>query len=144
MSPRPLVVFVATLPLVLLTALAVAQTGDGRADSYVIASILVAAGCARMATLEVDRRLYALTNALWVVCMPLVAGASTGFALAVVHPKLVEGHVNPWPLLGGAGLGFLGGVVLWPALVVAGAVVQLFAVIFARTIARSSPVSDPA
>ena len=127
---RVLPLAASALPLVVLTALGVAATSnEGRPDAYAFGVAIVALGCAGVECLE---RWRGTARALWVLAMPMVAGASTGFALALLHPK----RDGLEALFGGAGIGAIGGVVLFPGLIVAAVIVQGWVWGWARALTR--------
>jgi len=142
-GPRLAAVTGSVLPLVgvvgVLTALG---TGEGRADSYVFGSLVVALGCASVALVDLRGFPKQALIGLWVAAMPLVAGASTGFALALVHPRVSQGEQHS-TILGGVSRGLAGGVVLYPALVVGAVVVQLAATWIARRVREAAPAVLP-
>lgn len=119
------------LPMVGVVAALVAwESHEGRADSYVFGSLVVATGCALVALSDLEKFPRTAVTAAWIVAMPLVAGACTGFALALVHPK----RDGIQAVFGGAGIGMFGGVVLFPGLVIAAIAVQAVAGWLARRV----------
>lgn len=119
------------LPMVgVVAALVMRESHEGRADSYVFGSLVVATGCALVALSDLEKFPRTAVTAAWIVAMPLVAGACTGFALALVHPK----RDGIQALFGGAGIGMFGGIVLFPALVIAAIAVQSVAGWLARRV----------
>lgn len=131
------------LPFVgVVGALTAIYSGEGRADSYVFGSLVVALGCASVALVDLRGFPKQALTALWVAAMPLVAGASTGFALALVHPRVSQGEQHS-TILGGVSRGLAGGVVLYPALIVGAVVVQLAATWIARRVRQAAEAGAP-
>lgn len=130
-------------PLVAVVAACTAiGTGEGRVDSFVFGSLVVTLGCASVALVDLRGFPKQALTGLWVAAMPLVAGASTGFALALVHPRVSQGEQHS-TILGGVSRGLAGGVVLYPALIVGAVVVQLAATWIARRVlAAPAAASD--
>lgn len=119
------------LPLTLgVAALVMWNSREGRVDSYAFGSTVVSVGCAIVALSDFEKFTRLAVRAMWVVAMPFVAGGSTGFALALVHPK----RDGLKALFGGAGIGMFGGVILFPALVAAALLVQLAAEFVAKRV----------
>lgn len=138
---RLLAVTFAVVPPVALTAFGVAtNSNEGRPDSYVIGSIVVCIGCALVELVDITSRSRLVARFLWVPVMPLVAGASTGFALALLHPKR-DGLAA---VFGGAGIGIFGSVILFPMLIVAALLVQTWAYTCARQLRVIWPEPVPA
>lgn len=112
-------------------------SGAGKVDSYVIGSLVVCLGCTSVAQARLSLAARVVLAVVWTLLMPLVAGAVTGLALALLHPRVGEnGLVST--LSGGIRIGFSGGVMIYPALVIAAALVQLAASLLAR--AARAPV----
>lgn len=110
-------------------------SGAGKVDSYAIGSLVVCLGCTAVARAELATAARIALGVIWVAVMPLVAGAVTGFALALVHARVGEnGLVST--LSGGVRLGVSGGVMLYPALLLAAALVQITATLLARRVRR--------
>ncbi len=127
-------------PLVSLVAACVGLgTGEARLDSYVFGSVVVTLGCASVALFDAPSFPRRALAALWVVAMPFVAGAATGLALALVHPRVSESEQHS-TLLGGMGRGLMGAVVFYPALVLGAVAVQLAATWVARRV-RAAPAA---
>ncbi len=106
-----------------LVALAMFGSGEARWDSYVLGSLVVAGACAWLASATRGARHGTAARVLWTLALPFVAGAATGFWLALLHPKrgLLEG------LPGGMMIGCIGAILFYPALLAGAAVVQLWA-----------------
>lgn len=106
-------------------------SGAGKVDSYVTGSLVVCLGCTALARAEIGTAARIALGVLWVALMPIVAGAVTGLALALQHPRVGENGLES-TLFGGVRIGVSGGVMLYPALVTAAALVQLTATLLAR------------
>lgn len=124
-----------------VAALTAIYSGEGRVDSYLFGSLVVASGCASVALVDLRGFPKQALTGLWVAAMPLVAGATTGFALALVHPRVSQGEQHS-TILGGVSRGLAGGVVLYPALIVGAVIVQVAATRIARRV-RAAEVTAP-